>query len=177
MVCRLPTDRYPAHTKGGCGGTTTLAVVSAQRKPAPSSPDPAAGPQEPRGPRPGRLTAAAAIAGLEGLALLAGGIAMIVMGAAEGDLRSAVTGGVTLLALALLPLIAARGLLARRSWSCGPAVITQLLALPVAYSLLQADSVAIWAGILLGVAAVVGLVLLVHPATTQALGVRGPGRR
>jgi hypothetical protein len=113
---------------------------------------------------------------VEGLALLAGGIAMIVLGVGEGDVRSAVTGGLTLLALALLPLTAARGLLARRSWSRGPAVITQLLALPVAYSLLQVDSVAVWAGILLGAAAVVGLVLLVHPATAQALGVRGPGR-
>ncbi|WP_174887104.1 hypothetical protein [Streptomyces abyssomicinicus] len=145
-------------------------------QPKSASASPAAGPQEPRGPRPGRLTAAAAIAGLEGFALLAGGIAMIVVGAGDGNLRSAVTGGATLLALALLPLIAARGLLARRSWSRGPAVITQLLALPVAYSLLQADSVAIWAGILLAAAAVVGLVLLVHPATAQALGVRGPGR-
>ncbi|MER5480453.1 hypothetical protein ABT026_26290 [Streptomyces sp. NPDC002734] len=152
--------------------------MSAQRKPTPASPSPAGPPADPEkseGPRPGRLTAAAAISGLEGLALLAGGIAMIALGAGDGDVRSGVTGGLTLLVLALLPLTAARGLLARRSWSRGPAVITQLLALPVAYSLLQADSVAIWAGILLGAAAVVGLVLLVHPATAQALGVRGPG--
>ncbi len=100
---------------------------------------------------------------------------MIALGAGDGDIRSGVTGGLTLLVLALLPLTAARGLLARRSWSRGPAVITQLLALPVAYSLLQVDSVAIWAGILLGAAAVVGLVLLVHPTTARALGVRGPG--
>ncbi|MFE5207912.1 hypothetical protein [Streptomyces sp. NPDC056600] len=152
--------------------------MSAQRKPTPASPSPAGPPVAPEkseGPRPGRLTAAAVISGLEGLALLAGGIAMIALGAGDGDVRSSVTGGLTLLVLALLPLTAARGLLARRSWSRGPAVITQLLALPVAYSLLQVDSVAIWAGILLGAAAVVGLVLLVHPATAQALGVRGPG--
>lgn len=150
--------------------------MSAQQKPTASSPDAPRAPEGPRTPRPGRLTAAAVIAGLEGVALLVGGAMMIVTGVGEGDVRSAVTGGATLLALALLPLVAARGLLARRSWSRGPAVITQLLALPVAYSLLQASSVAIWAGILLGVAAVVGLVLLVHPTTAEALGVRGPGR-
>jgi hypothetical protein len=36
--------------------------------------------------------------------------------------------------------------------------------------------VAIPAGIALAVIAVVSLVLLVNPATTQALGIRGPGR-
>jgi hypothetical protein len=130
------------------------------------------------GPRPRRLTYAAALAGLEGLALLAGGVWMLVEGLTgdPDDRRSAVTGGITLVVLALLPLLAARGLLARRSWSRGPAVITQIMALPVAYNLLQADSVAIPAGIALAVVAVASLVLLINPATTQALGIRGPGR-
>ncbi|MGW1142872.1 hypothetical protein ACWD6S_36635, partial [Streptomyces zhihengii] len=57
----------------------------------------------------------------------------------------------------------------------GPAVITQVMALPVAYNLLRADSVAIPAGIVLAVVAVAALVLLVNPATTRALGIRGPG--
>ncbi|AXG53935.1 integral membrane protein [Streptomyces lincolnensis] len=92
------------------------------------------------------------------------------------DRRSAVTGGVTLIVLALLPLLAARGLLGRRSWSRGPAVITQIMALPVAYNLLQADSMAIPAGIALAAVAIASLVLLVNPATTQALGIQGPGR-
>jgi hypothetical protein len=89
--------------------------------------------------------------------------------------QQAVTGGVTLIVLALLPLLAARGLLLRRSWSRGPALITQILALPLAYTLLQADSAAIPAGIALAVVAVTALVLLVNPATTRALGIRGPG--
>ncbi|MDX3583094.1 hypothetical protein [Streptomyces europaeiscabiei] len=128
--------------------------------------------------RPGRLTAAAALAALEGVALLVGGGAMLVLGLTgdSGDLSTGVTGGITLLALALLPLIAARGLLLRRSWSRGPAVITQIMALPVAYNLLRADSVAIPAGIVLAVIAVAALVLLINPATTQALGIQGPGR-
>ncbi|EPD55239.1 MULTISPECIES: hypothetical protein [Streptomyces] len=134
--------------------------------------------EEEAGPRPRRLTYAAALAALEGLALVVGGVWMLVEGLTGNpdDRRSAVTGGITLVVLALLPLLAARGLLARRSWSRGPAVITQIMALPVAYNLLQADSVAIPAGIVIAVVAVAALVLLINPATTQALGIRGPGR-
>ncbi|MDN3026674.1 hypothetical protein [Streptomyces sp. S.PB5] len=132
---------------------------------------------ETAGPRPRRLTYAALLAGLEGLALVAGGVWMLVEGLAgePDDRQSAVTGGVTLVVLALLPLLAARGLFARRSWSRGPAVITQVMALPVAYNLLQADSMAIPAGIALAVVAVAALVLLVNGETTRALGIRGPG--
>ena len=135
-------------------------------------------PEETAGPRPRRLTYAAALAALEGLALVVGGVWMLVEGLTgdPDDRQTAVTGGITLVVLALLPLLAARGLLARRGWSRGPAVITQILALPVAYNLLQADSVAIPAGIALAVVAVAALVLLVNPATTQALGIKGPGR-
>jgi hypothetical protein len=129
-------------------------------------------------PRPRRLTYAAALAALEGAALVAGGVWMLVegLGGAPDDRGAAVTGGITLIVLALLPLLAARGLLRQKSWSRGPAVITQIMALPVAYNLLQADSVAIPAGIAIAVVAVAALVLLINPVTTQALGIRGPGR-
>ncbi|MFH8973952.1 hypothetical protein [Streptomyces sp. NPDC017890] len=143
--------------------------MSSDQKPTPVA-------AEEAGPRPGRLTAAAALAALEGLALVVGGAWMLVGGLTghPDDRTSAITGGITLIVLALLPLLAARGLIGRRGWSRGPAVITQIMALPVAYNLLQADSVAIPAGIVLGVVAVTALVLLVNPATTQALGIRGP---
>lgn len=143
--------------------------VSAEQTPAPDAPT--------TEPRPGRLTAAAALAALEGLALAVGGVWMLVLGITgdPDDRQQAVTGGVTLIVLALLPLLAARGLLLRRGWSRGPAVVTQIMALPVAYNLLRADSVAIPGGIALAVVAIVALVLLVNPATTQALGIRGPG--
>ncbi|MFF8017493.1 hypothetical protein [Streptomyces sp. NPDC007929] len=132
---------------------------------------------ETAGPRPRRLTYAALLAALEGLALVVGGVWILVLGLTghPDDRQQAVTGGITLAVLALLPLIAARGLLGCRSWSRGPAVITQLMALPVAYNLLQADSMAIPAGIALAVVAVASLVLLVNPETTRALGIRGPG--
>ncbi|MEU7058347.1 hypothetical protein [Streptomyces sp. NPDC046197] len=145
--------------------------MSSEQNPTPEATDAA-------GPRPRRLTCAAALAALEGLALVVGGVWMLVLGitGGSGDRQQAVTGGITVLVLALLPLLAARGLLLRRSWSRGPAVITQVMALPVAYNLLQADSLAIPAGIALAVVAVASLVLLVNPATTQALGIKGPGR-
>jgi hypothetical protein len=149
--------------------------VSTEQKSVPENETSA---REPDGPRPVRLTAAAALCALEGCALAAGGVWMLVLGATgdSGDRQQGVTGGITLLVLALLPLLAARGLLMRRGWSRGPAVITQIMALPVAYSLLQADSVAIPAGIVLAVVAVTALVLLVNQATTRALGIKGPGR-
>ncbi|WP_320778907.1 hypothetical protein [Streptomyces sp. CRN 30] len=145
-----------------------------------SEPNPsadAAAPAGEAGARPVRLTVAAALAGLEGLALVAGGAWMLVGGLTghPDDRTQAVTGGVTLIVLALLPLLAARGLLARRGWSRGPALITQIMALPVAYNLLQADSIAIPAGIALAVVAVAALVLIVNPETTRALGIKGPG--
>ncbi|MFI9468433.1 hypothetical protein ACIHBQ_13290 [Streptomyces sp. NPDC052492] len=129
------------------------------------------------GTRPRRLTYAAALAALEGLALVAGGVWMLVLGLTgePDDRQQAVTGGVTLIVLALLPLLAARGLFARRGWSRGPAVITQVMALPVAYNMLRSDGVAIPAGIVLAAVAMTALVLLINAETTRALGIRGPG--
>ncbi len=131
--------------------------------------------QTPATPRPPRLTAAAALAALEGLALIAIGVWLLVDGLAgnASDATQAETGGVTLIVLAAIPLLAARGLLKLRSWSRGPAIITQILALPVAWQLLQADSIAIPAGIALAVVSVTTLALLLNPSTTQALGI-GP---
>ncbi|MGA4800659.1 hypothetical protein ACPB9J_14140 [Streptomyces lavendulocolor] len=126
-------------------------------------------------PRPVRVTAAAAVSGLEALALIAGGVHLLVTsltGRPDG-LTQALTGGATLIALGLIPLVAARGLLRCRSWSRGPAIITHLMALPVAWTLLRASGAAVPAGIALAVVAVTGLALLLHPATTTALGIRG----
>ncbi|WP_345962404.1 hypothetical protein ABDE16_12110 [Streptomyces sp. BRB040] len=141
------------------------------------TPDPASPAAEEAEPRPVRVTAAAAIAALEGLALVVGGAWMLVEGLTghPDDRTAAVTGGVTLIVLALLPLLAARGLLRLRGWSRGPAVITQIVSLPVAYNMAGADGLAVPAGVVLGVAALTALYLLINPETTLALGIRGPG--
>lgn len=134
--------------------------------------------QDTTGPRPRRLTYAAVLAALEGVALLVGGLWVFVLGL-TGDpdgRQQAVTLGITLAVLALLPLLAARGLLLRRGWSRGPGVITQLMALPVAYNLLRSDGVAIPVGIVIAVVAGSALVFLVNGETTRALGIKGPGR-
>ncbi|MER5883603.1 hypothetical protein ABT160_07220 [Streptomyces sp. NPDC001941] len=127
--------------------------------------------------RPARVTAAAAVCALEALALFAGGLYMLVSGltGSPDDTVQAETGGVTMLVLGLIPLLAARGLLLRRSWSRGPALITQIMALPVAWTLLRADGALIPAGIVLAVLAVAGLVTILHRETTDALGIRGRG--
>lgn len=150
------------------------AGVSSEQNPTPDTAEAAVAEE----PRPRRLTYAAVLAALEGAALVVGGVWTLVLGLTgdPDDRQQAVTLGITLIVLALLPLLAARGLLLRRSWSRGPAVITQLMALPVAYNLLQAESMAIPVGIALAVVAVASLILLVNPATTQALGIKGPGR-
>ncbi|MFD7893429.1 hypothetical protein ACFV0C_05800 [Streptomyces sp. NPDC059568] len=128
--------------------------------------------------RPARLTAAAAVCGLEALALVVGGVYLLVMGVLgrPDSPQQAEMGGITLIVLGVIPLLAARGLLLRRGWSRGPALITQIMALPVAWTLLRASGGLIPAGIALAVVAVTGLVLIVNPTTTEALGIRGPAR-
>ncbi|NUP37642.1 MAG: hypothetical protein HOY76_11665, partial [Streptomyces sp.] len=81
--------------------------------------------------------------------------------------------GVTVLALAVLPLAAARGLWQRRRWSRGPAMITQLMALPVAWTLVQNGGGLIAVGVATAVAAFAVLALLINPTATEALGI-GP---
>ncbi|MFI9205091.1 hypothetical protein [Streptomyces sp. NPDC053048] len=136
------------------------------------APAPAA---EPAGPRPARLTAAAVLAGLEGVALAACGVYLLVMGllGKPDSPQQAETGGLTVIALAVLPLVAARGLWLRRRWSRGPAMITQIMALPVAWTLFNGGGALIAAAVALALAAVVTLVLLVNPTATEALGI-GP---
>ncbi|GGX91151.1 hypothetical protein [Streptomyces hiroshimensis] len=129
----------------------------------------------PVGPRPTRLTAAAVLTGLEGAALAAAGIYLLVMGllGKPDSPQQAETGGLTVLALAALPLLAARGLWLRRRWSRGPAMITQIMALPVAWTLYVGGGAMIAAAGALVVVALGTLALLVNPTATEALGI-GP---
>ncbi|MEV7420106.1 hypothetical protein [Streptomyces sp. NPDC089919] len=139
--------------------------MSSQQTPAPAQP---AAP----GPVPARLTAAAALTALEGLALAGLGVYLLLTGILDkvDSVKQAETGGITLIVLALLPLAAARGLRQLRRWSRGPALITQLLALPVAWTLHETGGALTVAGVVLALTAATTLYLLVHPETTLALG-------
>ncbi|MEU1373278.1 hypothetical protein ABZ442_06405 [Streptomyces triculaminicus] len=122
------------------------------------------------------MTAAAVLTGLQGLALAASGIYLLVMGllGTPDSPQQAETGGLTVLALAALPLLAARGLWQLRRWSRGPAMITQIMALPVAWTLLNAGgALMITAAVALTLVVVVTLALVVNPTATEALGI-GP---
>ncbi|GAA2071932.1 hypothetical protein GCM10009801_24090 [Streptomyces albiaxialis] len=88
-------------------------------------------------------------------------------------MTQAVTLSVTVLALAVLPLAAARGLWLCRRWSRGPSMIVQLLALPVAWQLLQNGGIYAALAAVLAVAAVGVLACLINPTATEALGI-GP---
>lgn len=119
------------------------------------------------GPPPLRLTAAAAVAAVEGLTVVAWGVTMFFGGSGKSVLA-----GLLVLVLAGFPLGAAYGLRKARRWSRGPSMIIQLLSLPVAWTLLHSDGGGFVAGgAVLGLLALAGLVLLVHPATTDALGI------
>ncbi|MFH9231328.1 MULTISPECIES: hypothetical protein [Streptomyces] len=134
-------------------------------------------PSPPTAERPTRITVLAGVNALEGVALAVGGIYLLIMGllGKPESTQQAETVGITLVALGAIPLIAARGLLLLRSWSRGPALITQIMALPVAWTLLRSQGALIPAGIVLAAVAVTGLVLVLNPATTQDLGIRrGP---
>ncbi|MFI5769282.1 hypothetical protein ACIA74_12120 [Streptomyces sp. NPDC051658] len=146
--------------------------MSTQQNTPASSPSPRLEPA-----KPSRITLVAALTALEGAALVIGGIYMLVMGllGRPESPQQAEMGGLTLIALALIPLFAARGLLRRRSWSRGPALITQIIALPVAWTLLRSHGVLIPAGIVLAAVTLTALYQLVRPTTIEALGIRRPG--
>jgi hypothetical protein len=71
-----------------------------------------------------------------------------------------VLGGLAMLAVA-------RGLLRVRRWGGAPAVVTQLLALFIAWNLFQSDQLAY--GVPLAACALIAAVLVLSPPSTQAL--------
>ncbi|NDU77569.1 hypothetical protein GWI34_33860, partial [Actinomadura sp. DSM 109109] len=119
--------------------------------------------------RPYTVQAAAALQAAEGAAAVGFGVFTGVETAAGAAVDPASAIGVTVLALAggLGMLGCARGLLRAAQWSRAPAVLTQLFALPVAWSLWQSDRPAI--AIPLGLAAVLTLVTVLSPPSTAWL--------
>jgi hypothetical protein len=115
------------------------------------------------------LRLCAALVGLQALGLAAVAVFYLVelLVATEDDVvRALVTTGLALAAAAGLGLVA-RGLLHGRRWARSPALVTNLLVVPVAIGLLQGG---VWyAGVPLLLWALAVLGLLFAPATAAAL--------
>jgi hypothetical protein len=111
------------------------------------------------------------------LAIEAAGLAALLVFLIYEDLfatASSATGAVvvtvyTALMAGLLGLLA-WGLARRRTWARGPAIVLQILALPIGYSM--ATSGLAWPGIVLIVAGLSGAAALLAPSTRAALSQR-----
>lgn len=89
-----------------------------------------------------------------------------VTGRAVDTAASAFMTGLGLLAFVGL-LLVARGLARRRRWARSPALLTQVIAIPVAVAVSQAGQYAY--GVPLGIVAVLTAAALLSPPTTRAL--------
>jgi hypothetical protein len=121
--------------------------------------------------RPGTLLAAVALTAAEGAALTAWGGYMIVAGLLETTRNQALVeyGGVVILLLGLLPLVASGALLRLRRWGRSPAVLTHSTCLPVAYYMFQSDGMMPAIGALVLVVGLAGLVTTLNPRVTALL--------
>ncbi|MFI7443774.1 hypothetical protein [Nonomuraea indica] len=120
--------------------------------------------------RPPSLVAAALVVALEGLVALGlGGYGLLeTLRGAAGDLTAGLAAGAFgLLVGTGLLWVAWGGLLKVERWGRAPGVLTQILLIPVAVTLIQSQQ-ALPGGTLL-VMAVVGLAALLAPPTTRAL--------
>jgi uncharacterized membrane protein (DUF2068 family) len=119
--------------------------------------------------RPTTLLACAALVGLEALGLVVAAAAVAVelaVSSASDPLGAAVLAGLALVAGLGLAL-AARGLARRGRWARAPALVSNLILLPVGYGLVQSG---LWyAGLPIMALGLAVLVLLFHPATNAAL--------
>ncbi|WP_169807515.1 hypothetical protein [Herbidospora mongoliensis] len=119
--------------------------------------------------RPFTIVVAAAVVALEGLTALAlgGWVVYETLLGAAGDVMSSLVLAVFGLAVGAGLLWVAWGIVQLMRWSRGPAVVTQIFAVPVAITLMQAGQLG-W-GLPLIVGAGVILVTLLAPPSTQAL--------
>ena len=114
--------------------------------------------------RPAPLLMAAALIGLEALAALVfGGIALT-----QIRISRAVVGvglALWMLGYGVLLLAIARGVFRGRRWSRAPAIATQLILLPIAFSFRAAPTT--WLAGAIAVVAVGALVGVLHPRSTE----------
>ncbi|WP_242885187.1 hypothetical protein [Actinomadura litoris] len=119
--------------------------------------------------RPFTVQAAAALEAAEGLAAVGFGVFTGIETVAGSAVDPVSAVGVTVLALVggIAMLGCARGLLRADQWSRAPTVLTQLFALPVAWSLWQSERPEI--AIPMGAAAVLALIMVLSPPSTAWL--------
>ena len=117
----------------------------------------------PLGGRPFTIAMAAALLALE--AVIALGYAALEVGQVRMT-RAAVGVGVAILmaGFGLLLLLVARGVFLGRRWSRGPAVATQLILLPIAWSFRGGATT--WVSVTLAALAIAVLVGVLHPRST-----------
>ncbi|WP_031068847.1 hypothetical protein [Streptomyces sp. NRRL WC-3742] len=121
--------------------------------------------------RPVPLTLGAAITALEGAALAVVGVWDMVSALSGQSKQMALNefGGVVIVLLGVLPVLAARALLKERRWGRSPAVLTNSICLPVAYYMVESGGAMIAVGAVVGLLGLVGIGALLNPRTTAAL--------
>ena len=125
---------------------------------------------------PTPVRAAGALVGLQALAAAVFTGALVVRAAAAGVLVGPVLGeaGFFLLVTVAIGAVAG-GLLAGRHWARTPALVTQLLLLPVAYSLIGPSRQVVW-GLTTGVLVFATFMLLLNERSRLwSMGVDDPG--
>lgn len=122
--------------------------------------------------RTGSLSLAAALLSLVALASLAYGVAEISQIRGTRPVVGA-GAGILLLGYGFLLLTVARGVLHGRRWSRAPALATQLIQLPVAWSFRAGDTW--WFGLLLGAVSATVIVCLLLPSSTAVFVPIDPG--
>jgi hypothetical protein len=127
-----------------------------------------------RASRPSTLLVAAVLLGVEALVALVFGFLEITQVRAS---RAVVGVGVAILMLTFGGVLAAvaRGVLRARRWSRGPAVVTQLILLPIAWSFRAAPTT--WVAAVIAVVALGALVTTLHPRSTAAFVPSAAGPR
>lgn len=122
----------------------------------------------PTPPRPPGLLAAALFTAAQGALITALGAYLAVNGLVGHPRRiaEAELGGALALLAGVVLLLVARGLARRRRWSRSPALLAQILCLPVGWGLIQGDRYLL--GVPLSAVALVTTVLLLLPASSAA---------
>lgn len=117
------------------------------------------------------LLVGAVIAFVQGAALAVWGVYDLVAGlvGTPHNRGLAELGGLVLVLIGAMPLLAGRGLLRTRRWGRSPALMADSLCLPVAWYMGHSGGAMIAASVVVGLVGVAGIVALLNPQVTEAL--------